>query len=132
MATRTRDGEDAAINLYCQQMGDVQISRPLGSVPPDAIIKHQDGRFEWIEVTSVWLGQTQNKHASFAKAVNNCSSYEGTFDYHFPNGYWKAIHADLIYSIKKKDEKVGYQTLLKEYGKGILILNLEEKRRKEF
>lgn len=132
--SRTKDGEDAAINLYCKQLNDfIKKTRPEGSVPPDAIIQRKNEIFEWVEVTSVWKGEhisvkkeEKKKHALFAKALNSSTSHGEIFEHHYPNGYWRTLEPDLISSIKRKDSNVTYLPFLERYGKGILILNLED------
>jgi hypothetical protein len=121
---RTTAGEDAAIDLYCKLQGDVVDIKRLD--PPEAVIEHKNGVFEWIEVTSVWLGEHTDEHKPFAKALNNTAVHEESFEHHFPNGYWNTLEPDLIHSIRKKDGKLTYQPCLEKYGKGVLILNLED------
>lgn len=124
---RTITGEDAAIDLYCKQIDDViAVKRPLNSVPPDAIIHRKNDIFEWMEVTSVWQGEHKKKHKPFAKALNSPVSHGEVFHHHFENGYWKTLEMDLVYSIRKKDTNLIYQPFLEKYGKGTLILNLED------
>lgn len=61
--SRTEAGEKAAIDLYCQKLGDVvEVIPPRGLVPPDAIIKRKNGTVEWLEVTSVWRGEHALTH----------------------------------------------------------------------
>ena len=126
-SSRTILGEDVAIDLYCNQLGDVfQKDRTLGSVPPDAIIKRKNGVFEWIEVTSVWKGMVKGEHTTFAKAMNSSTSRGEIFYHDYRNGYWKTLETDLIQSIRKKDGNLAYQPFFEKYGKGVLIINLED------
>jgi hypothetical protein len=120
-------GEDLAIHMYCNQLGDViQKVRIPGSVPPDSIIERKNKVYEWVEVTSVWKGMHKNEHVSFAKAMNSPTSNGEIFEHEYTNDYWKNLEIDLIHSIRKKDSKLSYQPFLEKYGKGILILNLED------
>lgn len=121
---RTTAGEDAAINLYCKQLGDVVEIKRLD--PPDAVIERNKGVFEWMEISSVWLGEHRKEHKSYAKALNNSNSHGEVFYHSYPTGYWKTLEPDLIHAIKKKDGNLTYQPFLEKYGKGVLILNLED------
>jgi hypothetical protein len=123
---RTEAEEDSIINLFCGLNDAVIINKPD---PPEAVIQYKDHRFDWIEVTSTRLGQSQRKQVQLAKALN-CNDSPGShgFIFHckYPFGYFKTLEEDLLEAIEQKNSKISYQFYLEKYGPGILIIDLED------
>ncbi len=94
--------------------------------PPDAIIQLLCGKKGWIEVVSVYRSDT------LARCLNTIGEeqsfvYDGTFI-----KYITEIAQKLYSELKKKDAKKKYSDLTDEFGKGILIMIIEDPWAKNF
>lgn len=91
--------------------------------PPDAILKDNNGEQLWVEITDVFRSEKEAKEAySWA--------FGGDTVYTHPAGVIfepdKVISYSTVEGVERKLNKNSYKTALDKYGKGILILWIDD------
>ncbi len=106
------------------------ISKPTSSYsvietpdPPDAILKANSGEQVWVEITDVFRNEEEAKEAySWA--------FGGDVIYKHPPGVIfepdKAISYSTVEGVERKLNKNSYKNALNKYGKGMLILWIDD------
>jgi|SaaInlLV_10m_DNA_2_1039722.scaffolds.fasta_scaffold23914_2 hypothetical protein len=89
---------------------------PISSVAPDYVVENPDGHGLWIEETSVFNLWT--KQVDVSQYEYKCSTDI--------NSYCCELRQKIIKAINKKNEKQNYTGFTSLYGKGILLVRIDD------
>lgn len=122
MPTRiTKAYEKIVIAEYLKGVSNLNVALITYPDPPDCLIEFNDGSSIWIEVSAVY------RHDQLAKNLN--SSAPGIVfieDLVARHNFHNALLLRLLDRIKAKDSKPNYVNLAAQYGRGILILYIDD------
>jgi hypothetical protein len=116
---RTKVLERVSIKAYLDSFDDVDMDQITYPDPPDCVAKLKDGCSIWIEARTIY------RHRKLAKSINGPSGFHretlGTI-----SDYYVSIIDEIKVGIKQKDGYKNYESLTAEYGRGILILSIDD------
>ncbi len=117
----TKVFEKIATEEYLKYVG-YDISDIEHPDPPDSIITLKNGKTHWIEVSSIY------RKSEFAKRLNS-DTVEKSYPIEYlgtQNDEQKCFINGIIFRIETKDTKSNYKKFTHKYGKGVLVLYIDD------
>jgi hypothetical protein len=118
----TKAYEKRALDQFLKTFNEQDILVVEYPDPPDGIIKMKNGQSIWIEVTSVY------RNAELAKNLNDP---DPTLELHSEclgteHEYREGLISRILAVSNNKDRKQNYQELTLKFGKGVLIVYIDD------
>lgn len=118
----TKCYEKIVVGRFLKTLNEDEIISVEYPDPPDALIKMKGSKSIWVKVRSVY------RHKDIAKHLNSTSS---NIELHSESlgteeKYRETLIVGIVEGIKDKDRKSAYQEFTSNYGRGVLILYVDD------
>ena len=117
----TKIFEKIVINEYLKTRNDINTNNITYPEPPDCVAELKNGQFIWIEVRSIY------RHNQLAKSLNTQATKKIFIEeFRSKTELTTSTIEAIKYAIVHKNSKQSYEEVKVVYGKGILLLYLDD------